>query len=51
MKPIAFMLDKNNQFPAEQVKKMGELGLMGLPYEKEYGGAGPQPPSGRFSQR
>ena len=40
VKPIAFMLDKNNQFPAEQVKKMGELGLMGLPYEKEYGGAG-----------
>ena len=40
IKPIAFMLDKNNQFPTEQVKKMGELGLMGLPYEKEYGGAG-----------
>ena len=40
VKPIAFMLDKNNQFPAEQVKKMGELGLMGLPYEKEYSGAG-----------
>ena len=40
IKPIAFMLDKNNEFPTEAVKKMGELGLMGLPYEKEYGGAG-----------
>ena len=40
IKPIAFMLDKENRFPAEAVKKMGELGLMGLPYETEYGGAG-----------
>ncbi|MFA6664854.1 MAG: acyl-CoA dehydrogenase family protein, partial [Lachnospiraceae bacterium] len=40
VKPIAFMLDKENQFPAEVVKKMGELGIMGLPFEKEYGGAG-----------
>ena len=27
------MLDKENRFPTEAVKKMGELGLMGLPYE------------------
>ena len=40
IKPIAFMLDKENKFPTEAVAKMGELGLMGLPYEKEYGGAG-----------
>ena len=40
VKPIAFMLDQNNQFPTEVVKKMGELGIMGLPYDKEYGGAG-----------
>ena len=40
IKPIAFMLDKNNQFPTEAVQKMGELGLMGLPYETKYGGAG-----------
>jgi len=40
IKPIAFLLDKENRFPTEAVKKMGELGLMGLPYEKEYGGAG-----------
>ena len=40
VKPIAFQLDKENRFPREAVTKMGELGLMGLPYEKEYGGAG-----------
>ena len=40
VKPIAFMLDQNNEFPAEAVKKLGEMGLMGIPYPKEYGGAG-----------
>ena len=25
IKPIAFMLDKENKFPDEQVKEMGEL--------------------------
>ena len=40
IKPIAFMLDKENRFPSEAVQKMGELGLMGLPYDTEYGGAG-----------
>lgn len=40
IKPIAFKLDKENEFPHEAVKKMGELGLLGIPYEKKYGGAG-----------
>ena len=40
VKPIAFMLDQENRFPTEAVKKLGELGLMGIPYEKKYGGAG-----------
>ena len=40
VKPIAFSLDQANEFPAEAVKKLGELGLMGIPYPKEYGGAG-----------
>jgi alkylation response protein AidB-like acyl-CoA dehydrogenase/rubredoxin len=40
VKPIAFMLDQQNEFPTEAVKKLGQLGLMGLPYPKEYGGAG-----------
>ena len=28
IKPIAFMLDKENRFPTDAVKKMGELGIM-----------------------
>ncbi|WP_294468352.1 acyl-CoA dehydrogenase family protein [uncultured Anaerofustis sp.] len=40
VKPIAFMLDQNNQFPDEIVKKMASLGFMGIPYPKKYGGAG-----------
>ena len=40
VKPIAFMLDKNNEFPHDMVKKLAEMGLMGIPYEKKYGGAG-----------
>ena len=40
IKPIAFMLDQQNEFPAEAVKKLGLMGLMGIPYPREYGGAG-----------
>ncbi len=40
VKPIAFMLDQQSEFPAEQVKKLAQMGLMGIPYPKEYGGAG-----------
>lgn len=40
VKPITLLLDKENQFPAEAIKKFGEMGLMGIPYPKEYGGAG-----------
>ena len=40
IKPIAFMLDKENAFPDEQVKELGKKGILGLPYPKEYGGAG-----------
>ncbi len=41
VKPIAFQLDQNNEFPEEIVKKMGsELNIMGIPYPKEYGGLG-----------
>ena len=40
IKPIAFMNDQEAKFPAEQVKMMGELGFMGIPFPKEYGGAG-----------
>lgn len=40
VKPIAFMLDQQNEFPTEAIKKFGEMGMMGLPYPKEYGGVG-----------
>ncbi len=40
VKPIAFLLDQQNQFPDEAVQKMAQLGLMGIPYPREYGGAG-----------
>ena len=33
-------LDQNNEFTAEAVKKLGKLGWMGIPFPKEYGGAG-----------
>ena len=38
--PIASMLDAKNEFPDEQIRKLGMNGWMGLPYPKEYGGAG-----------
>lgn len=40
VKPIAFMLDKNNDFPYDMVKELAKMGMMGIPYEKKYGGAG-----------
>lgn len=40
IKPIAFMLDKNNEFPREQIKEFGKMGLLGIPYPKEDGGLG-----------
>ena len=40
IKPIAFQLDQQNEFPTDAVKKMGEKGWMGIPFPKEYGGMG-----------
>jgi alkylation response protein AidB-like acyl-CoA dehydrogenase len=38
--PTASERDKNGEFPAENIKKMGELGLMGMNVPPEYNGAG-----------
>ena len=38
--PIAAKIDEEAIFPEEVVKKMGELGLMGIYIPEEYGGAG-----------
>ena len=40
VKPIASEIDETEEFPMENVKKMGELGMMGIPFSKEVGGAG-----------
>lgn len=40
VKPQTFLMDKENQFPTEIVRKMGEMGWLGIPYPKEYGGQG-----------
>ena len=40
IQPIAFTLDQNNEFPGEQIKEFGKMGMMGIPFPKEYGGAG-----------
>ncbi len=38
--PKAAEMDETHEFPVELVKKMGELGLMGIAVPEEYGGAG-----------
>ncbi len=38
--PSAIQRDKSAEFPAEIVKKMGELGFMGMMVSPDYGGAG-----------
>ena len=37
--PHAAHYDKTEEFPWDNIKKMGELGLMGLPIPEQYGGA------------
>jgi short/branched chain acyl-CoA dehydrogenase len=38
--PAAEELDRTKAFPYEIVRKMGDLGLMGIPFPEEYGGGG-----------
>jgi len=38
--PRAAQVDKTEEFPAENIRKMAELGLLGLPYPEKYGGGG-----------
>lgn len=40
IKPSAVYRDINSEFPADIVKKMGELGFMGMMVSPDYGGAG-----------
>jgi alkylation response protein AidB-like acyl-CoA dehydrogenase len=38
--PVARELDRTCTFPWDNIKKMGELGLLGVPWPEELGGAG-----------
>jgi len=38
--PRAAQVDKTEEFPADNIRKMAELGLLGLPYPEKYGGGG-----------
>ena len=40
VKPHAEETDEQERFPVETVKLLGRYGFMGIPYPKEYGGAG-----------
>jgi short-chain 2-methylacyl-CoA dehydrogenase len=40
VRPVAEELDRAKRFPYEIVRKLGKLGLMGIPYPEELGGGG-----------
>lgn len=40
MKPIAAKIDREHLYPKEQIKKMGELGLLGITAPESLGGTG-----------
>ncbi|NLK37428.1 MAG: acyl-CoA dehydrogenase [Epulopiscium sp.] len=40
VKPLAEELDEEERFPVETVEKLAKYGFMGIPFPKEYGGAG-----------
>jgi len=40
VEPLAREMDATGEFPHDLVRQMGDLGLMGIPVSKKYGGAG-----------
>jgi butyryl-CoA dehydrogenase len=40
IRPVAQEMDASGEFPWEIIRRMGSLGLMGLPIPEEYGGSG-----------
>lgn len=38
--PIAAEIDENERFPVETREKLAQIGMMGIPFPKEYGGTG-----------
>ena len=41
--PVAAELDASGKFPLDNIREMGQLGLMGIEVPEEYGGAGLDP--------
>ena len=41
VKPNAHAMDQESKFPTEAIQKLGELGLMGIPYPKAPGLSSP----------
>ncbi len=40
IEPIAQRIDENEEYPFESVRKLGELGIMGITIDEKYGGSG-----------
>lgn len=40
VRPISQDIDKKSKFPEDNIKKMAELGLMGIPWDPKYSGTG-----------
>ena len=40
VKPIAEEIDRDHRFPYEVIAKAADIGLMGIPYDEQYGGGG-----------
>ena len=40
VRPLAAELDDEERFPEELIPQMGEIGLFGIPFPEDYGGAG-----------
>ena len=40
IKPFAQEIDSKSKFPLEIIKKMSDLGLLGIPWDEKYGGIG-----------
>jgi len=38
--PNADHVDRTGEFPIETFKKMGEVGILGIPFPEDYGGSG-----------
>jgi alkylation response protein AidB-like acyl-CoA dehydrogenase len=40
IRPVVMKFDESQEFPSEIIKKLGELGFLGVMFPEEYGGAG-----------